>query len=144
MISLRKVTFEDWPLLLEWRNDEATRNNSHTTALVAEESHKNWLKHALEDTGKQLYIAEEDGIPVGTVRADFDEILNDYLLSWTTAPDARGKGTGKRMVKALTDLLNTRIRAEIKSGNTASVKIAEFAGLTFNKEENGVLYFSNY
>jgi RimJ/RimL family protein N-acetyltransferase len=144
MLSLRKVTFEDWPLLLEWRNDEETRNNSHTTALVAEESHKNWLKHALEDSGKQLYIAEEDEIPVGTVRADFDEALNDYLLSWTTSPDARGKGTGKRMVKTLVDLLNTRIRAEIKSGNTASVKIAEFAGLTLKKEDNRVLYFSNY
>lgn len=144
MLSLRKVTFEDWPLLLEWRNDEETRNNSHTTALVAEESHKNWLKHALGDSGKQLYIAEEDGIPVGTVRADFDEALNDYLLSWTTSPDARGKGTGKRMVKTLVDLLNTRIRAEIKSGNTASVKIAEFAGLTLKKEDHRVLYFSNY
>ena len=144
MISLRKVTFEDWSLLLAWRNDEMTRFNSHTTVLVAEESHKNWLKRALENSGQQLYIAEEDGIPVGTVRADFDEVLNDYLLSWTTAPEARGKGTGKRMVKALTDLLNTRIRAEIKSGNTASVKIAEFAGLIFKKEENGVLYFSNY
>lgn len=144
MLSLRKVTFEDWPLLLEWRNDEETRNNSHTTALVAEESHKNWLKHALEDSSKQLYIAEEDGIPVGTVRADFDEALNDYLLSWTTSPDARGKGTGKRMVKTLVDLLNTRIRAEIKSGNTASVKIAEFAGLTLKKEDHRVLYFSNY
>jgi RimJ/RimL family protein N-acetyltransferase len=81
---------------------------------------------------------------VGTVRADFDEALNDYLLSWTTSPDARGKGTGKRMVKTLVDLLNTRIRAEIKSGNTASVKIAEFAGLTLKKEDHRVLYFSNY
>jgi RimJ/RimL family protein N-acetyltransferase len=144
MISLRKVKLEDWPLLLDWRNDEETRKNSHTTEPVAEASHKTWLSKVLANPSTQLYIAEEDGIPVGTVRADYHESQNDYLLSWTIAPHARGKGIGKLMVKAMVEMLNGRIRAEIKSGNIASVKIAEFAGLSLRKEEHQILYFSNY
>lgn len=144
MISLRSVKFEDWPMLLEWRNDEETRKNSHSTDPVAEASHKTWLNKVLDDPNTQLFIAEENGIAVGTTRADFHEPQNDYLLSWTIAPHARGKGIGKLMVKAMADRLNGRIRAEIKSGNVASVKIAEFAGLSYKKEENQVLFFSNY
>ena len=144
MISLRKVKFEDWPMLLEWRNDEETRKNSHSTEPVAEASHKTWLNKVLADPNTQLFIAEKNGIPVGTTRADFHESQNDYLLSWTIAPHARGKGIGKLMVKAMADRLNGRIRAEIKSGNIASIKIAEFAGLSYKKEENQVLFFSNY
>lgn len=144
MISLRKVTYEDWPMLLEWRNDEETRKNSHSTEPVTESSHKTWLNKVLADPSTQLFIAEENGIPVGTTRADFHKPLNDYLLSWTIAPNARGKGIGKLMVKAMADRLNGKMRAEIKSGNIASVKIAEFAGLSYKKEENQVLFFSNY
>ena len=144
MISLRKVKFEDWPMLLEWRNDEETRKNSHSTEPVAEASHKTWLNKVLADPNTQLFIAEKNDIPVGTTRADFHEPQNDYLLSWTIAPHARGKGIGKLMVKAMADRLNGRIRAEIKSGNVASVKIAEFAGLKLDKIENNLLYFSNY
>jgi RimJ/RimL family protein N-acetyltransferase len=48
------------------------------------------------------------------------------------------------MVKILADRLQGKIRAEIKQGNIASVKIAEYAGMTFKEEENRVLHYSNY
>ena len=144
MIVLRKVTSEDWKILLDWRNDEETQRNSHSTVPVAEATHKTWLNKVLADPNTQLFIAEENGIPVGTTRADFHQPQNDYLLSWTIAPHARGKGIGKLMVKAMAEMLNGRIRAEIKSGNIASVKIAEFAGLSLKKDDHQVLYFSNY
>ena len=68
----------------------------------------------------------------------------EYELSWTISPDFRGKGIGKIMVKILADRLQAKIRAEIKKGNIASVRIAEYAGMTFKKEENQVLHYSNY
>ena len=36
--------------------------------------------------------------PVGTVRIDHSFHFNDYELSWTVAPEARGKGIGKSIV----------------------------------------------
>jgi len=141
---LRKVTFEDWKILLEWRNNLETRKNSHNMELVEEENHKKWLSSILTNENRQLFIALDNEIPVGTVRADFDKQNTDYELSWTISPDFRGKGIGKKMVKLLSDKLQAKIRAEIKNGNIASVKIAEYAGMTFKKEENGVLHYSNY
>jgi len=144
IMILRKVTFEDWKILLEWRNNLETRKNSHNMELVEEENHKKWLSSILTNENRQLFIALDNEIPVGTVRADFDKQNTDYELSWTISPDFRGKGIGKKMVKLLSDKLQAKIRAEIKNGNIASVKIAEYAGMTFKKEENGVLHYSNY
>jgi len=143
-MELRKATFDDWKVLLDWRNDLETRQSSHNTEVVNEESHKKWLKSTLENTNRQLFVAMEQGVAVGTVRADYDSYSKDYVLSWTISPGARGKGIGKQMVKLLVDKLDDKIRAEIRKGNIASVKIAEYAGLLFKNEENGVLHFSNY
>lgn len=34
--------------------------------------------------------------------------------------------------------------AQIKTTNTASIRIAEYAGFRFQREENGVWFFSTY
>ena len=142
---LRKATNEDWKILLDWRNDIETRKNSHNMELVEEESHKKWFNSILANENRQLYIAFENEIPVGTVRADYDKQNTEYELSWTISPDFRGKGIGKIMVKMLADQLQAaKIRAEIKNGNIASLKIAEYAGMRFKKEENQVLHYSSY
>jgi len=100
-MELRKVEFNDWEILLEWRNEIETRKNSHNTVMVDGNEHKQWLKQSLENVNRHLYIAIENCEPVGTVRADFDEGTKVYELSWTIGPNFRGKGIGKKMVKAL-------------------------------------------
>jgi RimJ/RimL family protein N-acetyltransferase len=139
---LRKVTIDDWKILLNWRNDLETRKNSHKIELVQETSHKKWLNSILGNENSQLFIAIDNGIPVGTVRADFEKLNNQFELSWTISPDFRGKGIGKIMVKLLVEKLQANFRAEIKKGNIASVKIAEYVGMTFKQEANGVLHYS--
>lgn len=143
-MELRKVTIADWKLLLDWRNDYQTRLNSHKTELVSEDTHKNWLQTILSNENYQFFIAIENETPVGTVRADYFERDNCYELSWTISPDFRGKGIGKVMVKLLVERINGKVRAEIKKGNIASIKIAEYAGLRFYKEDNDVLHYSNF
>lgn len=139
-IELRLATFEDWPLLLEWRNDEETRKNSHTTEIVSKEAHTNWLKGILANPERIIYIATYDKKAIGTVRTDFNN--ETYTLSWTIAPEARGKGLGKLMVKTLSDRLKAPIIAEVKKGNLSSAKIAEFAGLKLLREENGIQIYA--
>ena len=65
-----------------------------------------------------------------------------HELSWTVAPDARGRGVGKRMVALAASQILAPIRAEVKSDNISSVRIAEHAGMVFEREVNGILHFS--
>jgi len=142
-IDLKEATLEDWKLLLDWRNDIATRKNSHNIDLVKEEDHKAWLCKVIKNSNRKLFIAYQNKKPVGTARADYDELEKNYELSWTVAPNSRGKGIGKHMVKCLADVLKTKIRAEIKKGNTSSIRIAEYAGMNFKGKKGEVLYYSN-
>jgi UDP-2,4-diacetamido-2,4,6-trideoxy-beta-L-altropyranose hydrolase len=143
-MKLRKVHFEDWKTLLEWRNDFETRTQSHTIEMITGEAHKDWLSNVINDPDRMLFVAEVNDIPVGTVRADFDATTNAYELSWTISPHARGQGIGKKIVKLLVEKLNSRVRAEIKEDNISSIKIAESANLKFHKKEKQVLHYCNY
>mgnify|MGYP000105375896 CR=1 FL=1 len=47
------------------------------------------------------------------------------------------------MMKKVTESLdnNVCIYAEIKKNNMPSIKIAEYLGMTIEKEENGIVYY---
>lgn len=139
MLTLRPATIEDAELLLSWRNDPETRARSHNSNQVEMASHVAWLADTLGNPTRQLFVAEKDGVPVGTSRADFDGSCHE--LSWTVAPEFRCSGIGKAMVAMLAERVAGPIRAEIKTGHTASVKIAEFAGLRLDREDAGVLHY---
>ena len=126
-ITLRLATIEDANLLLEWRNDPKTRKASHKTAEVKKDEHISWLSRTLNNPNRRLLVAEENGNPVGTVRADFSESV--WELSWTVAPSARKCGVAKQMVVLLASQISEPIRAEVKAGNIASLRIAEHAGV---------------
>jgi len=89
---------EDWKILLEWRNDEKTRNNSINTSIISEAEHKNWFFASLNNPNRIIYIVEENNQKIGTVRVD--KQADETYISWTVAPEYRGKGYGKQMVKS--------------------------------------------
>lgn len=137
-LTLRPALFDDAEMLLTWRNDPLTRAESVNTLVVAPEEHKSWLKKLLDNSNRQLFIAEINQNAVGTVRADFDTANNEYELSWTIAPEWRGKGVGKRMVKIMADqLIENSIVARVKPENKASINIALHAGMRFLEIRDG-------
>lgn len=138
-IRFRSATMQDADLLLEWRNDPETRNASHNTAKIKKEEHIFWLKKNLTEKNRQLLIVEENGVPVGTVRVDFSDGV--YELSWTVGPNEKGRGVGKRMVSILSHQISEPIRVEIKSWNIVSARIAEYAGMEFQRETDGILHY---
>ena len=139
-IRLRPATADDAALLLNWRNDPSTRSSSFETGEVQKREHISWLTSVLADKDRQLLIAEENGVPVGTVRADLCDGV--YELSWTVAPDARGRGVGKRIIMLVASQISEPIRAKVKSDNIASVRIAKHAGMVFEREVTGILYYT--
>ena len=111
--------------------------------LVSKEQHQAWLQAVITNPYRKLFIAYQGEQPVGTVRADYAAHTDRHELSWTVAPNARGKCVGKHMVKHLVETLNTKARAEIKEGNGSSIKIATHAGLHLVAQKGDVLHYFN-
>jgi len=139
-ITFRAASAEDADRLLAWRNDPATRQASHHTDPIDRDRHLAWLGRCLADPARTLLVALEDGAPVGTLRVDRGPEAAE--LSWTVAPEQRGRGVGKRMLRAFLDAHPGRYRAEIKAGNPASVRLVEHVGMALVKTEAGVLHYA--
>lgn len=139
-MMLRKAAKKDSEMLLCWRNDSETRANSLNTNPVGQEEHDAWLDKTLQNPDRLLFIAEEDGEPVGTMRADKLSEENGYELSWSVAPEFRGRGLGKKMLtQAVENFKGVNLKAIIKKENIASIKMAEAAGFKQESEEKGIL-----
>ena len=107
--------------LFIWRNDDITRAMSRSSELVPWASHVEWLDRRLATAEPGLFIAEIDGVPVGTFRIDGDEI------SYTVAPDYRSRGYAIAMLKLAMDSFGPK-RAHIFRRNAASISAARRAG----------------
>jgi RimJ/RimL family protein N-acetyltransferase len=128
ILTLRPATTADARLLLEWRNDQASRNSSRNSETITIDQHEAWLTCVLVSTDHVVRIAESSGVPVGVVRAN--RIAEGWELSWTVAPQSRGHGVGTHMLRAFAAHLAGPLTAVIRKSNQASQRIAVRAGLT--------------
>ena len=138
-IKLRPANMLDADQLLQWRNDEETIRYSHVNHPVSTKEHHNWMREVLKDNDKLLYIAEENSISVGTARAFFNGGV--WIVSWTVAPEARGRGIGKMMVGLLLSELDGEVLAEIKTENLASINIVLNLGFKLKNTANNVNHY---
>jgi RimJ/RimL family protein N-acetyltransferase len=139
-LKFRLAAINDADILFEWRNDSETRKSSHNSQKIKPEEHIEWLKASLNNSNRKIFIVEYNGDLVGTIRTDY--LNGDCLLSWTVAPKARGRGIGKEMVALFAHRITGRIRAEVKTSNEASKLIAEYAGMEFSCEKDGIIYYT--
>lgn len=138
----RKLPTLPWAtVLLDWRNDPATRRASHNSNCIHRDDHFCWLAKTLGTPTSRMVIAKIDSLPIGTVRADYEAGL--WRLSWTVAPEARGRGLGRLMVGHAAFALSGPILAEIKADNRASVRIAEHVGMSLTEVAEGICYYSS-
>jgi len=145
-MKLRKAIFNDWKILLDWRNDPLTRKNSFTQETIKEENHKKWFKKNLTNKTSNVFILENEiGIPVGTIRADKIK-KNTYVLSWSISPLHRKKGYGNLMLNLYLQNRYGTFIAEIKPQNVASIKMVqknyfkETSKNTYTKKSLKILY----
>lgn len=136
---LRLAESYDEELLLSWRNDPVTRNASLTQHVIGKREHSKWFSMSLANPNRQIYIAENNGLPVGTFRIDTEaEFL---FLSWTIAPEWRKKGLGKKMLQIAEIDEYKNLKAIIRKDNIPSIKLAHQLGLSLKIENNGLLYY---
>lgn len=138
MIRFRDATINDADLLLSWRNDPATVSASLVQGAVDPDDHIAWLTASLASEARELRIALADQMPIGTVRLDLTDDPDVWELSWTIAPEARGRGLGKEMVTAAAGLAQRPLIAHIRLDNAGSEKIAQAAGFRLESSIDGI------
>lgn len=130
MISLRLATMDDANVLLSWRNEPVTVALSSTPdRCVTIEEHARWLTGKLNDCGCQLFIAYDERGDLGMVRFDdMDDHAGVVEISIAVAPEHRGKGCAKAIIRAACDALSCLIVANIKRSNIPSRRAFEACG----------------
>ena len=95
--NLREVKKNDWKVLLKWRNDKITRQNSFNSDLISVSEHKEYINNTITNLNRTLFILEYNEIPVGTIREDRLG-KDEFELSYTISPMYRGKKIGQIMM----------------------------------------------
>lgn len=155
---LRPVTKQDAKLLFDWTNDPVTRQNSFSTKPVLWEEHLNWLNQKVNDANCLFFIMCDGKHDFGTIRIEYkdennrimDEKGKQAIISFSIAPEYRGKGLGVKMLalgeqKAKTWKVSGKqidiLIGEVKEENIASRKCFEKNDYILDKEMNGELVF---
>ena len=133
---LRRATLEDADRLLAWRNDRETRRYSSRTE-VDRETHGAWIRRMLHDSDglHRLFIAEEEAIPIGTIRLD----VATGEVHLIVAPEVRGRGCAALMLRLVVEQATqaglARLWGRIHLGNLPSRRAFFKAGF----EETAVI-----
>jgi len=137
-LLLRPATANDAKLLFDWRNDPLTRENSINQAAVDWTAHVSWLTGVLEDSNREILIAECGGSPVGMARLDHSG--GSCELSWSVAPAWRRKGVGGEIVRQAVGRVRGSVPfARIKRQNDASTKIVMALGFSWIEQDGDVV-----
>ena len=141
--NLREVKKNDWNVLLEWRNDKITRQNSFNSNLISVNEHKKYIKNTITSPNRIIFILEYNEIPVGTIRED--KLEKDELeLSYTISPMYRGKKIGQIMMSLYLIERKGSFLCEVQEENISSIKMIEKLGFKlFNTEKRVNFYQLN-
>ena len=100
---LRPAKPEDAEIILKWRNDKTSRENSFNTMEIDLESHLKWYTAKLLSDSCLMYILEVESEPVAMVRGDLEKEICE--ISYMVSPEKRGKGYGRLVIELFEDEL---------------------------------------
>ena len=141
---LRKATIEDAQDILRWRNDPTTRENSFTKNKISLMSHMNWFGRKLADENCHIFILMDGEKKVGNIRVDVTDEVGE--ISYMIAPDARGKGYGKKIIALLEEELRQEetgvktLTAFTLKENMASARCFEVNGFSCEDAGDSLCY----
>jgi RimJ/RimL family protein N-acetyltransferase len=147
MLTMRRATSLDGPMLLTWRNDPHARAASISTETVSSDTHAAWLADSMRNTRRYLLIAELAHAPVGVVRFDALDVPGTWMVSINLAAGARGRGLAAPVLQAGWDWLEAavpveQVTATIRVTNTVSIRAFERAGFRRLGTEDGLHHYA--
>jgi deoxyribonuclease IV len=137
--KIREATQKDSSDLFKWRNDKESRKASFNEEIISWENHRRWFKKAQKDESKIIYIASLDGDKIGTIRFEFKN--NFFEISVIVNPKFRNKSYGASIIsQAISKFIQThkgsKILAQVKKDNLASIKVFQRAGFIKKEEDD--------
>jgi RimJ/RimL family protein N-acetyltransferase len=109
--------------------------------VIPEETHRRWLAELLKTAGEQLFIAEMDGVAIGTGR--LTAMGKSAIAHLTIAPASRGRGYAAEIICSLVDEARRqereRVEAYIKTNNAASIRAFLRAGFCEIKADESIV-----
>lgn len=141
-IVLRRMTGEDTPLIVRWRNTERVRRNFIYREPFTQQSHAEWIKNMV-DTGRvvQFIICEKKKMrPIGSVYfrdIDLEKREAEYGI-FIGEEDAAGKGYGNETAElavsfAMNEMGLEHLILRVFTDNLAAVKSYEKAGFSIKE-----------
>src|SRR4051794_2784713 len=95
-MSLRPANADDVEVLFIWANDPVTRAQSFSSDPIPWEGHVAWFSRVLADPDRVIWLLEDRGVPVGSIR--FDAEGERAVVSVQISPEHRKRGFGHRLV----------------------------------------------
>lgn len=137
-LEYRPVTMEDADMLLQWKNQAATRKYSIVTHdFIKRESHIKWLEQKLASTTTDFLIVLLGGVPIGDVRIEWDQPPD---ISLRITEECWSKGIGTQIIK---DHSAPGMTAKIVEGNLASMRVFIRSGyepISYDEEKKFYTY----
>ncbi len=93
---IRKMSEEDLPVVLAWRNHADVRRFMFTQHEISLDEHRKWFAKAYQDPGRCLLMVEEAKQPIGYVQLSNVEVGGVADWGFYARPDAP-KGTGLKL-----------------------------------------------
>lgn len=108
-LILRKADINDADIILEWRNDKVTRNNSFTKELLDPAGHLIWFRGKLSDESCFMFILMDGSEKIGYLRIDCINSIG--RISYIIAPCKRNKGYGKKIIGLSESVMPDNVKA---------------------------------
>lgn len=145
-LFLRNATIEDARDVFNWRNDPTTRANSFNKDEIDLESHMLWFGKRLGRENSLMYILMNGNKKVGNIRIDIEGTTGE--ISYMIAPEARGKGYGKKILALLEKTLSeseageriNRLSGSVLKGNRASCRCFLANGYSETEQEDSYFF----
>jgi len=133
-ITLRMATMDDCEAIYKWRTAEETQKDSFNYRQISLDEHHKWFMESLENSNRQILIAELQGRSAGVLRYDIDGRL--AVISIYTVPGIKEYGIGTQIIRTGSKWLRChfhdvyKIQAKVFSENVVSKKAFVNAGYT--------------
>lgn len=123
-LTMRDARIDDCERVFAWNCAPEVRALSGDPRIIELADHRVWYQRRL--SGGPMWIVEDGGLPVGVVRIDPGADIT--WISIALAPEARGRGIGRRAIRAACDAYAQPIYAAIRVRNSASRSAFEACG----------------
>lgn len=128
-ITFREANLSDVSMLLKLRDDPEKMVDAQNYSDFTADALSAEIELALTGNQSKIFLTYVERQEVGTVRFDRRE-GGGWRIVWYVAPEMRGFGLGKEMVKAALRLVDSDVYATIHKDQPGNLEIARFAGFT--------------